>query len=104
MSRLPARATRGNRMSTLVAEEEAGEDEFWAQHQDRFADEHGDEEFAEQGEEEDVVDADFDAPEDQPAPEEEEKVCGVDSIPCPLRFMCAHAGGRGRGEGERQAR
>lgn len=71
--RLPARSTRGNRMNTLVAAEDKGEDEFWTQHKDMFADEAGDEEFAEEAEEEDIVDADFDAPEDQPAPEEEAK-------------------------------
>ena len=52
-------------MNTLVADEEKGGDEFWSQHKDMFADEAGDEEFSDEPDEEDVVDADFDAPEDQ---------------------------------------
>ena len=54
---LPQRGTRGNRMNTLIAEEDSADEEFWQQ--DFFAEEGRDEEYKKSSEGEDEADTDF---------------------------------------------
>ena len=54
---LPPRGTRGNRMNTLIAEEDSADEEFWQQ--DFFAEEGKDEEYEKSSEGEDEADTDF---------------------------------------------
>ena len=54
---LPARGTRGNRMTALVAEEDSADEEFWQQ--DFFAEEGKDQEYEKSSEGEDEADTDF---------------------------------------------
>lgn len=54
---LPQRGTRGNRMNTLIAEEESGDEEFWQQ--EFFAEEGKDGEYEKSSEGEDEADTDF---------------------------------------------
>ncbi len=54
---LPQRGTRGNRMTTLIAEEDSADEEFWQQ--DFFAEEGKDEEYEKSSEGEDEADTDF---------------------------------------------
>jgi len=73
--RLPSRSTRGRRLHDLVGEEATADEEFWRQ--DFFADVEDDAEYYQEAEEEDIVDADFDIPEepepDAPVDEDGEK-------------------------------
>ncbi|CAI5486506.1 unnamed protein product [Closterium sp. Naga37s-1] len=67
--RLPARSTRGKRVSELVGEDLDADEEFW--NQKAFQEEAEDVEYATEGEvDEDVFDSDFD--DDEPENEEEE--------------------------------
>jgi len=61
MRDLPARSTRGKRLNQLVGEEALVDEEFWKL--DLFKEVENDDEYKSEEEEEDVVDADFDAPE-----------------------------------------
>lgn len=54
---LPARGTRGNRMNTLIAEEDSADEEFWQQ--EFFAEEGKDQEYEKSSEGEDEADTDF---------------------------------------------
>ena len=54
---LPDRGTRGNRMNTLIAEEDSADEEFWQQ--DFFAEEGKDVEYEKSSEGEDEADTDF---------------------------------------------
>ena len=54
---LPQRGTRGNRMSSLIAEEDSADEEFWQQ--EFFAEEGKDEEYEKSSEGEDDADTDF---------------------------------------------
>ncbi|KAL0029592.1 hypothetical protein WJX79_006796 [Trebouxia sp. C0005] len=54
---LPARGTRGNRMNTLIAEEDSADEDFWQQ--EFFAEEGKDEEYEKSSEGEDEADTDF---------------------------------------------
>ncbi len=54
---LPARGTRGNRMNTLIAEEDSADEDFWQQ--DFFAEEGKDIEYEKSSEGEDEADTDF---------------------------------------------
>ena len=54
---LPARGTRGNRMNTLIAEEDSADEEFWQQ--EFFAEEGKDQEYEKSSEGEDDADTDF---------------------------------------------
>ena len=54
---LPARGTRGNRMNTLIAEEDSADEDFWQQ--DFFAEEGKDVEYEKSSEGEDEADTDF---------------------------------------------
>lgn len=54
---LPARGTRGNRMTALVAEEDSADEEFWQQ--EFFAEENKDIEYEKSSEGEDEADTDF---------------------------------------------
>eukprot|EP00854_Cymbomonas_tetramitiformis_P011769 gene11769-13892_t len=56
-SRLPARSTRGQRLSALVEDDQEADEEFWGQ--DAFAEEEEDNEYKTESEAEDVVDEDF---------------------------------------------
>lgn len=56
---LPARATRGKRMRSMLEEDSADED-FW--NQEFFAEEAVDADYHTEEEEEDLVDSDFDVP------------------------------------------
>jgi len=54
---LPARGTRGNRMNTLIADEDSADEDFWQQ--EFFAEEGKDEEYEKSSEGEDEADTDF---------------------------------------------
>ena len=54
---LPQRGTRGNRMNSLIAEEDSADEEFWQQ--EFFAEEGKDEEYEKSSEGEDEADTDF---------------------------------------------
>lgn len=54
---LPARGTRGNRMTALVADEDSADEEFWQQ--EFFAEAGKDEEYQKSSEGEDEADTDF---------------------------------------------
>ena len=54
---LPQRGTRGNRMNTLIAEEDSADEDFWQQ--EFFAEEGKDEEYEKSSEGEDEADTDF---------------------------------------------
>lgn len=54
---LPQRGTRGNRMNSLIAEEDSADEEFWQQ--EFFAEEGRDEEYEKSSEGEDEADTDF---------------------------------------------
>lgn len=54
---LPARGTRGNRMNTLIAEEDSADEDFWQQ--EFFAEEGKDVEYEKSSEGEDEADTDF---------------------------------------------
>jgi len=62
---LPSRSTRGNKMKSLLEgeQEDQADEDFWTQ--DYFRDEEGDVEYQSEADEEDVVDADFDDPENE---------------------------------------
>ncbi|CAI7761827.1 unnamed protein product [Closterium sp. NIES-53] len=82
--RLPARSTRGKRVSELVGEDLDADEEFW--NQKAFQEEAEDVEFALEGEvEEDVFDSDFD--DDEPDNEEEEAGTEVKEKPTKRRLL-----------------
>lgn len=54
---LPNRGSRGNRMNTLIAEEDSADEEFWQQ--EFFAEEGKDVEYEKSSEGEDEADTDF---------------------------------------------
>ena len=54
---LPQRGTRGNRMNSLIAEEDSADEEFWQQ--EFFAEAGKDEEYEKSSEGEDEADTDF---------------------------------------------
>ena len=54
---LPQRGSRGNRMNSLIAEEDSADEEFWQQ--EFFAEEGRDEEYEKSSEGEDEADTDF---------------------------------------------
>ncbi|CAI5513947.1 unnamed protein product [Closterium sp. Naga37s-1] len=82
--RLPARSTRGKRVSELVGEDLDADEEFW--NQKAFQEEAEDVEYATEGEvDEDVFDSDFD--DDEPENEEEEPGAEVKERPTKRRLL-----------------
>ncbi|CAI5472587.1 unnamed protein product [Closterium sp. Yama58-4] len=81
--RLPARSTRGKRVSELVGEDLDADEEFW--NQNAFQEEAEDAEYAMEGEMEDVFDSDFD--DDEPDNEEEEAGAEVKERPTKRRLL-----------------
>ncbi|CAI5480604.1 unnamed protein product [Closterium sp. Yama58-4] len=73
--RLPARSTRGKRVSEVVGEDLDADEEFW--NQKAFQEEAEDVEYAMEGEMEDVFDSDFD--DDEP-PDNEEEEAGATEV------------------------